>query len=178
MAAISGGGRLNSLQPYPFSIGWLGCFKAIVKEEGFGGLFKGALPMVIIGVSQALVVARQRHVAFIKLVESSTNKSESKTRLTKNISMATLSSLQQTNLRSQQHGRFGSATDSSQAAQKRSDPWSYLTELVRAVVRHPFELLGVRIITSSAPEYQSAFTALWHHFSHSDMVRIDNMRTH
>jgi hypothetical protein len=48
----------------------------------------------------------------------------------------------------------------------------YLTELVRAVIRHPFELLGVRMIISSAPEYSSLFSALWFHFSNNDLLSL------
>lgn len=78
-----------------------------------------------------------------------------------------------TRLRSTQHGKFGSSHTSPIATEdinKRYNPWDYFTELFRVVVRHPFELLGVRMVTSNAPEYQSSFTALWHHFTNGEMV--------
>jgi hypothetical protein len=175
VAAISGGGRIDVLRPYPFAIGWFGCFKAIVQEEGYRGLIKGALPMVIIGVSQALVVARQRHIAFMRLVENRANRSSpsSSSSSSKQPTMtrkASSNSLLKTRLRSSDHGKFGTSAQTTQP--KRSDPWEYFTELVRVVVRHPFELLGVRMVTSNAPEYADSFSALSYHFSMGDLVGV------
>mmetsp|Transcript_42113 Transcript_42113/g.54237 ORF Transcript_42113/g.54237 Transcript_42113/m.54237 type:complete len:564 (-) Transcript_42113:264-1955(-) len=173
VAAISGGGRLDSLRPYPFAIGWYGCFQNIHREEGFRGLIKGALPMVIIGVSQALVIARQRHITFMRLVENSVEKAKTKQAMIKNTSSV---SLNRTAIRSSQHGSYGSTCDGSNptsaSLKKRNAPWQYMTELTRAVIRHPFELLGVRMVTSNAPEYSSCFSALYYHFSNNDLMSL------
>lgn len=172
------------MRPYPFAIGWLGCFQILVEEEGYSGLIKGALPMVIIGVSQALVVARQQHVAFMRLVEnsaqhqsnnhsdpSSSSSTQGQPQTMGMTRAASSASLMKTRLRSSQHGRFGSTTTPEPSNIRRSNPWQYFTELVRVVVRHPFELLGVRMVTSNAPEYSDFFSALWYHFSNGDMVK-------
>ncbi len=71
VSAMTNRGRIGGLSPFPWSPypGCLGALRRLVAAEGLvKGLFKGAAPMVIIGVSQALVLGAQRHMAFVRRV--------------------------------------------------------------------------------------------------------------
>jgi len=266
VSAITGCARLPSLNPYPW--GWPtnrptqgvggggGCFKALrtlVEAEGVAsGLFKGALPMVVIGVSQALVLAVQRHIRFVRLVEESRNlhgglahpavPRSPPTTTAPATAPGTAPSTGRGDLPESSQGDgppwsnaakendpqrsnglaaneslfnsgasagsfasgldsesdlgsgWGSGSGSSRARGTRrigggkrgsrrergryGDPWPYVYQLMRVVVRHPFELLGVRLVTSSSsassksPYARSALRALWHHLVTNDLASL------
>ena len=71
MGALTECGRVPGLVPYPHGHP-LAALKVLVDAEGVAsGLFKGCIPMLTIGVTQALVVAMQRHIRFVRRVELS-----------------------------------------------------------------------------------------------------------
>lgn len=153
-----------------------------MEAEGVArGLFKGSIPMLTLGVTQALVVAMQRHIRFVRRVE-----------LSRSV-LAPLGGSISANLcdlssgggggGGMDAGSTGSLTCDggsdlgggglrrkrlggdigAEAYLAAANPWSYVYQLARVALRHPFELLGVRLVTSPLPEYASFWRGLWHH---------------
>ena len=53
------------------------------------------------------------------------------------------------------HGSGGGGGGGGGSARKANDEPTFMTDLIAACVRHPFELVGLRLAISSAPEYAS-----------------------
>jgi hypothetical protein len=156
ICAVARCGRLPGLFQMPYH-SWWSALASVVAAEGPLGLFKGAVPLCAVSILQAILRARRRHARFLRRVRATPGAMENRSLLLSNsprVSPADAAAGAKTGRGALRGGedeaRFGAGPT---RWKPEYDPWKWPKSVVTTVLRHPFELLSLRLITSDMPQY-------------------------
>ena len=115
--------------------GYIHAFRAVVAADGLSALFRGALPLCLYAVGRELIQAHAEHERFVQTLRLSRSQGSSR------------------KARSRGDGGGSGASGDGDASSS-----SVVADLAAACLRHPFELMSLRLATSRAPECTSVWT--------------------
>jgi len=163
ISAVARCGRIPGLFQVPY-YSWWSALSAVVAAEGALGLFKGGVPLCAVSILQSILRARRRHSRFLRRVRFTPGALEGRSPYSASPRMKPASADAAAGVGIPEPPEKPKYAAGPSRWKPEYDPWERPKSVVYTVLRHPFELLSLRLITSDTPQYSNVVTAVNFHW--------------